>query len=259
MNRPPVFLGPTGALAFMSLGAAGQTATDALERGATTGQAFALGTASGVIEAVTEKIPLDNLFRLAKQGAKGVKPVVTSVLKQAGIEGTEEMISEIAGNVADIVVMRESSNYKQYVEYLRSLGYSKKHAEEEAILQYFIYGTGLAGLGGFVSGGVMGGGAVTLGNIWNDTQIDTVPGLESLLRDGADAGNMDMADPELLDLWLADPESTVNNAYSDYLEIMEELEKARESGMTARDYAKSMGVPSTLTDEEDKGTVHTSE
>ncbi len=136
-----------------------------------------------------------------------MKPVVTSVLKQGGIEGTEEMISEIAGNVADIVVTRESSGYKQYVAYLRSLGYSQKHAEEEATLQYFVYGTAMAGLGGALSGGVLGGGAVALGNLWNGAQVDAVPGLENLLPDGVDADKMDAA----LELWMG----TGNNGKAD--------------------------------------------
>ncbi|HWQ51903.1 MAG TPA: hypothetical protein VN369_08900, partial [Terriglobales bacterium] len=40
--------------------------------------------------------------------------------------------------------------------------------------------------------------------------------------------------------------------YNAYLEVLNELEQAEESGMTAREYAMSKGVPSSLSDEEAK-------
>jgi hypothetical protein len=41
-----------------------------------------------------------------------------------------------------------------------------------------------------------------------------------------------------------------NNAYNAYIKILNELEQAKNSGMTAREFAMSKGVPSSLTDEE---------
>jgi hypothetical protein len=45
-------------------------------------------------------------------------------------------------------------------------------------------------------------------------------------------------------------ESTGDTGYDAYLKMLDEVKKARESGMTAREYAKSKGIPSTLSDEE---------
>ena len=154
-------LGPYS-LAGMSISAAGSATADALDRGATPQQAFIVGTSSGAIEAVTEKIPLDNLFRLAKEGGgKGLKAAVIELLKQMGTEASEEMISEIANNIVDTAVMGDSSEYQMYVRELQAAGLSKEEAERQAFQQFYLINVGLAGLGGAISGGVMSGGAMT--------------------------------------------------------------------------------------------------
>ncbi len=65
-----LMFGPTGMLIASGLDTAGQTTFDALERGVDTERALALGTAAGAIEAITEKLPLDNLFKIAKNEKK---------------------------------------------------------------------------------------------------------------------------------------------------------------------------------------------
>lgn len=153
-------LGPLS-LPAMALSAAGGSTADALDRGATPGQAFALGTASGAIEAITEKLPLDNLFRLAKEGGRqGVKAAAKELLKQMGIEATEEAISEIAGNIADAAVMGDSSEFQIYVRELQNAGLSKEEARNQAFLQFYVWNTLASAAGGAISGGVMGGGAL---------------------------------------------------------------------------------------------------
>lgn len=154
-------LGP-GSLAAMSMSAAGGSTEDALERGATPGQALALGTANGLTEALTEKLPLDNLFRLAKEGgSRGVKATVMELLKQMGTEASEEAISEIAGNLADAVIMGDKSELNAYVRELQEAGMSQEDAQRAAALKFYGANVGLAALGGGISGGVMGGGALT--------------------------------------------------------------------------------------------------
>lgn len=153
-------LGPLS-LAGMSMSAAGSSTAEALDRGATPGQAFALGTASGLTEAATEKLPLDNLFRLAKEGGgKGLKAAAIDMLKQMGTEATEEAISEVAGNLTDAIVMGDKSELNAYIRELQAAGMSKEDAERAAIWRFYVVNTGLAALGGGISGGVMGGGAL---------------------------------------------------------------------------------------------------
>ena len=145
-------------LAAMSVNAAASSTTDALEKGATPGQAFLVGTASGVVEAVTEKIPLDNLFRLAREGSGG--HAVREVLRQMFTEATEESISEMANNVIQTAVLGEQSDYRQYVAALQAQGLSAAEAEKEAFVQFYVYNVLQAAAGGALSGGVMGGGAM---------------------------------------------------------------------------------------------------
>ena len=165
-------LGP-GSLAAMALSAAGGSTAEALDRGATPGQAFALGTASGAVEALTEKLPLDNLFRLAKTGGRqGVKGAAIELLKQMGTEATEEAISEIAGNIADAAVMGDMSELNDYIRQLQEAGMTRGDAERAAAFRFYWVNTGLAALGGGISGGVMGGGALALGQAGKNRAID---------------------------------------------------------------------------------------
>ena len=158
-------LGP-GSLPAMAMSAAGGSTVDALDRGATPGQAFTAGAAAGAIETLTEKIPLDNLFRLAKEGGgKGVKAVVKEVLQQMGTEATEEAVSEIANNIVDAAVMGEKSELWSYVQELRAAGVPKKEAERQAFLKFYLLNTAASAAGGAVSGGVMGGGALAMNQL----------------------------------------------------------------------------------------------
>ncbi len=158
-------LGP-GSLPAMAMSAAGSSTADALDRGAAPGQAFAVGTAAGAIEALTEKIPLDNLFRLAKEGGgNGVKAVVKEVLQQMGTEATEEAVSEIANNIVDAAVMGEKSEFWSYVRELQEEGVPKREAERRALLKFYLLDTAASAAGGAISGGVMGGGALAANQI----------------------------------------------------------------------------------------------
>ena len=156
-------LGPF-ALPVMALGAGGQETLSTLERGGTTGQAFAMGTASAAAEALTEKLPLDNLFRLAKAGGGGLRQTLTAILKQAGIEAAEESVSELANNLADASIMGAESAYNRAVQARMAQGESRAEAERNAALQFYGKNVALAALGGALSGGAMGTGAAALGS-----------------------------------------------------------------------------------------------
>lgn len=153
-------LGPYS-LAGMSISAAGGATADALDRGASPQQAFLVGTSAGAIEAVTEKIPLEKLFRLAKEGGgRGAKAAVFEVLKQMGTEAGEEALSEIANNLVDAAVMGDSSELQLYVKELQAAGLSREEAERAALLQFYVWNVLGSAAGGAISGGVMGGGAL---------------------------------------------------------------------------------------------------
>ena len=169
--------GPTASLAIMSSGAAGQTALDALERGATTEQALMESAVSGVTEYLTEKLPVERLFHLAssravKAAVKGgtsstknaLRNAVKEILKQAGIEGTEELISEYVNTIADIAIMEEKSAAGQYMQQLIADGMTPKDAETEMLKTFFITQPAAAAAGGAISGFFTGGVATATGH-----------------------------------------------------------------------------------------------
>lgn len=156
-------MGPLG-LGMMGLGAAGSTATEATLRGATADQALELGTIAGAAEVLTEKLPMDNFFRLLKTGSGSLKSAMLEALKQVGTEASEEMVSEYVNRIADTVIMGDLSEMNQYITELVSAGYSQEEAEKTARSEFLIKQPLLAGLGGAISGGVLGGGATLYGN-----------------------------------------------------------------------------------------------
>jgi hypothetical protein len=159
--------GPTGSLAYMASSAAGQQANEVVRRGGTPEQAFLEGGLYGVIEYVTEKMPIDNLFRLAKSGLSGAWLLngIKAALKQAGIEATEELVSEYADTLTDIAIMGDKSEYMQRKQALIRQGMSEADATKQVNNEFFIVNPVLAAAGGAVSGGLLGGGAMVLGGM----------------------------------------------------------------------------------------------
>lgn len=95
---PLAAVNPALPLVGMGANAAGSRTYELLQQGVDPGEAFTRGLVSGGIEVVTEKIPLDNLLDIFQHGGKGA---VRNLLKQVGIEATEEGISYVMNYAAD--------------------------------------------------------------------------------------------------------------------------------------------------------------
>lgn len=110
---------PLGAAAPVLMGAeaAAGKAYELQQQGVGAGQALTRGVTSGVIEGVTEKMGLDNLFDLVKTGGK---TAVKNVLKQAGVEGTEEGFSYVFNLLADKVAKDPNAQFN-WDELLQSI------------------------------------------------------------------------------------------------------------------------------------------
>lgn len=89
---------PMLAATMMGVKAAAGKARELTDAGVNASSAFTRGAVSGAIEAATEKIPVDNLMDLVKSGGKSL---LVNVLKQAGVEGTEEGFSYLFNYLAD--------------------------------------------------------------------------------------------------------------------------------------------------------------
>lgn len=166
-------LGMAG-LPIMGASVAGQTAVNKGLNGETSaGKAFKTGTAYGAIEIATEKIPLDNVLNVLKAPPSSVKESIITLLKNMGIEATEEAISNVADNIADKVINGDNSEYEQYKRQLQiDKGYDEARATIEAFAKYYIQDTGVSALEGGLSGGFINSGSMAIGsaiNTYNDT------------------------------------------------------------------------------------------
>lgn len=99
-------------------------------------EALARGTVSGLIEAATEKLPLDNLLKIASSPVG--KKAIWNILEQMGTEATEEAVSYVANYIADA-------------------------AAKDPNAEFSLKDMALSALGGGLSGGIMGAGGTVAG------------------------------------------------------------------------------------------------
>jgi hypothetical protein len=143
----------TAALAIMGSGAAADTVISAKDRGLNDGQAFTLGTIAGIAEAVIESMNMETVFKpdLLKEG------ILKYILKNGAAEGLEEVGTDAANLVADILISKDKSEWQASIDnYMRQ---NMTEAEaiaralgDQALTMALDYG------GGFISGSIMSGG-----------------------------------------------------------------------------------------------------
>lgn len=151
--------GPALSATIMGASAAGQRAAELNAQGISPGEALGRGLTSGIIEGVTEKLPLDEMARLLKGGGTSA---VRNILRQMGIEASEESASYLMNYAADLAA--NDPNAKISFEELA------KNA-----------------LGGAVSGGVFGTAGTVIGG--TRTRQGSNFGIpESISTQEADAG-----------------------------------------------------------------------
>lgn len=140
-------------LAMMASSAAANRAKELYDSGATNEQIARGSLLSGAIEMVTEKYSLDNF--LGQTSTRTGKELVKQTLKQAGIEASEEMASEVLNAILDVANRGSQSEFYQDVSKNGAWG----------ALGSLASNTLKAGLGGALSGGMMAGttGALNLG------------------------------------------------------------------------------------------------
>lgn len=146
--------GQAAVTAILGGSAATDTAMDVSSRGGTASQAFWSGLAAGAAEAAFEKFSLEAVLKAGK--VTGIKSFIKELLKGAGVEGSEEVATEIANIISDQIIMRDKSNYSLAVKQYMDSGLSKPEAEKQATLD-MVKQVGLAFAGGALSGGVIHG------------------------------------------------------------------------------------------------------
>lgn len=217
-NASMLPMGGTAPLVFMGSMAAGQSALDTLESGGTAQDALKVAAATGIIEAATEKIGIDNFFRISRLGKKGIqqllkeyklgKPLVNNIKSFAGdlgtqmaAEGAEEMIAEVAENLADTAIRGDNGQYAQLVQTYMANGMSEEQAKARAFTDMYIDNVLKAGAQGAVAGGMLGVGGATIGTRYNNevtavgaqlAELDITP--EQLISAVQQSGSKDAQD-----------------------------------------------------------------
>lgn len=101
-------VGPAAATAWTGINAAGQRAYELNQQGVAPNEALGRGIVSGVIEAATEKSPMESLANIATKGGKNL---VSNIAKQALSEAGEEALSYAANYAADVAANDPNANF----------------------------------------------------------------------------------------------------------------------------------------------------
>ena len=141
---------------FAGTNAYQQKAKEMVEAGEDESKVFFTALASGAAETVFEYLSIDKLLKI--KNVDSAASLIKNTLKQAGVEGSEELFTEIANIVSDSAIRGKNSELYQMYEDLKSKGYSTKEINTE-IAKHVGGQIGWSFTGGALSGGVMGGGA----------------------------------------------------------------------------------------------------
>ena len=178
-------LGPAY-LATMGMGAYAQRSEELELRGASNRQIAVGAVGAGCIEMLFEKVSLDHFFdNFIKTPPKSWKELIAKTLVQAGIEGSEEINTEIANIAFDAINMGKNCDVSMSIREYMAQGLSEEEAKKRATVDAVtdIY---WAGFGGFVSGGVMAGvsGTAKMGLSKADNAMDNYDIGKPLLANG---------------------------------------------------------------------------
>ena len=159
-----IVLGPGVGMAVNATNQFTQTIAEASAKGATPEQAYLYATANAAVDALTDKIPLDQLASVALAGNTNV---FVNMVKQAGIEVSNEGASILGSYIAEAAILKDSSQYNQSVEAYMDQALTQgmfgteaearawaEHQADKDVLAQAEQQLLVAGISGGVSGGV---------------------------------------------------------------------------------------------------------
>lgn len=122
---------PGATMVILGSSAAQQRMLEAHDKGMSDSEAIGNGLAAGVIEGLFETVSLDKIVDAGK-GAKTIKEFFKSTAKSMGIEGSEELFTEIASITYDTLANGEYSDYQTSIDNYMQQGYTEIQAKEKA-------------------------------------------------------------------------------------------------------------------------------
>ena len=145
------------ALPMMGLQGAGTSGYQALQNGASTGNAARNAIASGLLNYVSAKLPVERLLKTA--GGQVTPNTVKGILANAGLMASTDGATQMAETLTDMAINGRKSAYNQYVNKLTASGYSTEAAKRQANLQFFVKDIAETMAVSGLTGGLLGAGA----------------------------------------------------------------------------------------------------
>lgn len=165
-------------LFLMGSSAASQTLKDMAEKGASNDKIIASAIATGVAEALFEKVSLEGwlhpeTFLLSARVQASLGETVKALLVQMGCEVSEEICTDIANEVSDYIINGGNSNAAMSIESYKNMGYTQAQAEKMYMMDF---GEQLAetALSSMIISGVMSGSSVAVTDTAIDNAVQTV-------------------------------------------------------------------------------------
>jgi hypothetical protein len=128
-----------------------------LQNGASTGNAARNAIASGLLNYVSAKLPVERLLKTA--GGQVTPNTVKGILANAGLMASTDGATQIAETLTDMAINGRKSAYNQYVNELTASGYSTEAAKRQANLQFFVKDIAETMAVSGLTGGLLGAGA----------------------------------------------------------------------------------------------------
>ena len=144
-------LGSAASALLMSGGAASSAYQDAIDRGADENTALAAGGWAGAFETLFEKVSVDSFIKTASVANKA--GMLKNVLRQMGVEASEETATELANILSDTAIMGDLSNYDMSIAAYMAQGMTEEEARSKTIGDLALQVLE-AGLGGALAGGI---------------------------------------------------------------------------------------------------------
>ena len=174
-----------------------QKAKELKEQGETDATIYKTALASGIAEMAFEYVSLDKLLKI--KNVDSAKKLFTESLKQAGIEGSEEMFTEISNIITDEYFRGDNSELSQKREELLAQGYTKEEADK-MVRNQIIRQVGEALVGGMVSGIGLGGGQSAI-NLYGNAKTGSAIKANDRASDMWDASAMTPQESEAFALY----------------------------------------------------------
>lgn len=158
---------PALTLAIMGSGSAARAIQEGKDRGLSDEAAYTTGVLAGMAEVAFEKISLENLKsvkELLDAPASTVEAKIKKTLVQMGVEGSEEVFTDLANAISDQIVNGDKSALMQSIDDNMAQGMNESEAIGQA-MKNFAAQIGGSFLGGAFSGGVFAAGANVISRV----------------------------------------------------------------------------------------------